>query len=75
MIITKDIDFSQGLTEEQLKMLEDVEAAPDDDSPDLTDEQLIRFSQAVRELGINRQLTKKGRNDENRRSFDSEEIC
>ena len=52
MMITKDIDFSKGLTEEQLKMLEEAEAAPavpDEDSPDLTDEQLIKFSRLARE--------------------------
>ncbi len=49
MIICKDIDFSKGLTEEQLEMLrklENVTGVPDEDCPEATHEQLV---QAVRE--------------------------
>ncbi len=43
MIIRKQIDVSEPLTPEQIKMLEDVEKRPivfDEDCPELTDEQL-----------------------------------
>lgn len=43
MIIRKEIDVSQPLTPEQIKMLEEVEKRPivfDEDCPELTDEQL-----------------------------------
>lgn len=52
MMITQNIDFSKGLTDEQLKMLEEVETAPvviDDDAPDISDEQLIKFAQLARQ--------------------------
>ena len=52
MIITQNIDFSKGLTDEQLKMLEEVGNAPvviDDDAPDISDEQMTRFAQTVRQ--------------------------
>ena len=46
MIIQKDIDFSEGLSPEQIKMLEDLKNRPieyDEDCPPLTDEQLSRM--------------------------------
>ena len=49
MIIRKEIDFSQPLTPEQLKMLEEVEkrpVVPDEDCPELTDEQLNKSYRA-----------------------------
>lgn len=52
MMITQNIDFSKGLTDEQLKMLEEVENTPvviDDDAPDISDEQLIKFAQLARQ--------------------------
>ena len=48
MIIRKEIDFNQPLTEEQKKMLEELKTRPvqpDEDFPELTEEQL---SQMVR---------------------------
>ncbi|MCM1024496.1 MAG: BrnA antitoxin family protein [Prevotella sp.] len=52
MTIYKDIDFSKGLTEEQLAMLREVEASPavpDEDCPEVTEEQLAKFAVAARE--------------------------
>ena len=46
MIIRKDIDFSEGLTPEQIQMLEalkDVTPEPDEDSPAFTKEELVHF--------------------------------
>ncbi|MCM1330068.1 MAG: BrnA antitoxin family protein [Ruminococcus sp.] len=46
MVRTHYIDFSKGLTEEQLKELEEAEKSPivyDEDCPELTDEQLRQF--------------------------------
>jgi len=43
MIISKEIDFNEPLTPEELKMLKDLETRPiqfDEDCPELTDEQL-----------------------------------
>ena len=57
MKIYKDIDFSRGLTAEQLAMLEDVAdspAVPDEECPELTDEQIARLAEAAR---IKRQQT------------------
>lgn len=45
-IIRKDIDITQPLTDEQLEMLKQAEAAPvvfDEDCPELTEEQLSEF--------------------------------
>lgn len=45
-VISKEIDFSKGLTEEQRAMLREMEASPivyDEDCPELTDEQLAKF--------------------------------
>ncbi|MBQ9208754.1 MAG: BrnA antitoxin family protein [Oscillospiraceae bacterium] len=52
MIITREIDLNEELTEEQLKMLEAAENSPvitDEDAPDISDEQLARMSQLIRE--------------------------
>ena len=55
MIIRKDIDLSKPLSEEQKKMLESLKnrtAQPDEDCPELTDEQLsqmMRVSEQRRE--------------------------
>ena len=46
MIVRKKIDVSAPLTEEQKKMLEDAENTPvsyDEDSPELTEEELMEF--------------------------------
>lgn len=46
MIIKKEIDLNEPLTDEQKRMLKKAEAMPvsfDDDSPELTDEQLKEF--------------------------------
>lgn len=51
MIVSKNIDFSKGLTSEQLAMLKDLEAAPavpDEDCPELTDEEMEKFAEAAR---------------------------
>lgn len=45
-IIRKEIDLNKPLTEEQIKMLKDMETAPitfDEDCPALTDEELSHF--------------------------------
>lgn len=45
-VISKEIDFSKGLTEQQRAMLREMEASPivyDEDCPELTDEQLAKF--------------------------------
>ena len=50
MIVQKDIDFSKGLTLEQLEMLErlkDFPDEPDEDFPELTDEQLEQMRRAA----------------------------
>lgn len=47
MIIRKEIDFNKPLTDEQKKMLEELKTrpvTPDDDCPELTDEQLKQFA-------------------------------
>ena len=55
MIIRKDIDLSKPLSEEQKKMLESLKSRsvqPDEDCPELTDEQLsqmMRVSEQRRE--------------------------
>ena len=46
MLVRKNIDVTQPLTEEQLKTLDALEertAAPDEDCPELTEEQLAQF--------------------------------
>ncbi|MBQ2680266.1 MAG: BrnA antitoxin family protein [Firmicutes bacterium] len=59
MIVQKDIDFSKGLTLEQLEMLEklkDFPDEPDEDFPELTDEQLAQMRRAAE---INREERRK----------------
>lgn len=51
MKVYKDIDFNEGLTAEQLAMLEDVfnsPAVPDEECPELTDEQITRLAEVAR---------------------------
>lgn len=51
MIITKEIDVNAPLTEEQIKMLDEMEkrpVQPDEDCPALTDEQIIQMAAAAR---------------------------
>lgn len=51
MKVYKDIDFNKGLTAEQLAMLEDVvnsSAVPDEECPELTDEQITRLAEVAR---------------------------
>lgn len=57
MAIRKEIDFDKGLTPEQMKMLEEMEAAPiefDEDCPELTEEQLKTFKRVLAENRIDR---------------------
>lgn len=52
MIIRKEIDINKPLSEEQKKMLRELEnipVVPDEDCPELTDEQLAKFAAAARE--------------------------
>lgn len=52
MIIRKEIDFNKPLTEEQKKMLEALKTRPvepDEDCPELTEDQLAKFAEAARE--------------------------
>lgn len=49
MIIRKEIDLNVPLTEEQILMLKEMDKAPivfDEDSPELTEEQLKKLSKA-----------------------------
>ena len=58
MMVTRTIDFSKGLTAEQEKMLEELETAPavpDEDCPELTDEQSIKYAAIAREKRRERQ--------------------
>lgn len=51
MKVYKDIDFNKGLTAEQLAMLEDVAnspTVPDEECPELTDEQITRLAEVAR---------------------------
>ncbi|MDE5945922.1 MAG: BrnA antitoxin family protein [Oscillospiraceae bacterium] len=51
MKVYKDIDFSKNLTTEQLVMLEDVvnsPVVPDEECPELTDEQIARLAEIAR---------------------------
>jgi len=46
MIVSKEVDFSEPLTDEQVKMLDDLETRRvefDDDCRELTDEELAQF--------------------------------
>lgn len=57
MTIRKEIDFDKGLTSEQMKMLEEMDAAPiefDEDCPELTEEQLKTFRRVLAEKRIDR---------------------
>ena len=57
MIIRKEIDVSEPLTPEQIKMLEEMNKRPitfDEDCPELTDEQL---SKAYRVTGMKKMVT------------------
>lgn len=52
MIIRKEIDLNKPLTAEQKQMLEDLKTRPvqpDEDCPELTDEQLVKLAAAARE--------------------------
>ncbi len=52
MIIRKEIDFNKPLTEKQKEMLEALKTrpvTPDEDCPELTDEQIAKFAAATRE--------------------------
>lgn len=52
MIIRKEIDLNKPLTEEQKNMLKALETrpvVPDEDCPEITDEQLVMFAAAARE--------------------------
>lgn len=52
MTVYKDIDFSKGLTEEQLATLREVDASPivfDEDCPELTKEQLAKCTRVSKE--------------------------
>lgn len=52
MIIHKEIDLNKPLTSEQMQMLKEMESRPvqpDEDCPELTEEQLVRFAEAARE--------------------------
>ena len=45
-MVIKDLDINRDLTEEELKVLEAAEAMPivyDEDSPELSDEELTQF--------------------------------
>lgn len=63
MIIRKNIDFNEPLTDKQIKMLEALETRvpePDEDCPELTDEQLSqcrRISKANREKRCKQTVT------------------
>lgn len=51
MKVYKDIDFSKGLTTEQLAMLKNVAsspAVPDEECPELTDEQITKLAEIAR---------------------------
>lgn len=51
MMVYDDGDFSKPLTEEEIDMLNelaDMPATPDEDFPELTDEQLAKFAEQAR---------------------------
>lgn len=51
MIVTKNIDFNEPLSEEELEMLKklaDIPAVPDEDCPELTDEQIKKLAESAR---------------------------
>lgn len=52
MTVYEELNPENKLTEEQIKMLKELEAAPavpDEDCPELTDEQIAKFAEAARE--------------------------
>lgn len=52
MTIYEELNPGNKLTEEQIKMLKEPEASPavpDEDCPELTDEQMAKFAEAARE--------------------------
>lgn len=52
MIIRKEINLEEPLTKEQMQMLDTMQnrpACPDEDCPELTDEQMIQMAEAARE--------------------------
>ena len=52
MIIRKEIDLNEPLTEAQKQMLEAMQARPvqpDEECPELTDEQILQMAKAARE--------------------------
>lgn len=52
MMVYENLSFNDKLTEDQLAMLKELENAPvvpDDDCPELTDEQLVKLAAAARE--------------------------
>lgn len=52
MTIYEELNPGDKLTEEQIAMLKELEASPavpDEDCPELTDEQMARFAEAARE--------------------------
>lgn len=51
MKVYKDIDFNRGLTLSQIEMLKNVDnspAVPDEDCPELSDEQIIKLAEIAR---------------------------
>ncbi len=61
MIVRKNIDITAPLSEEQKKMLSDAAKRPivfDEDSPELTDEQLRRFVRVSRVKSTERRTTR-----------------
>lgn len=51
MTVYEELNPENKLTEEQIKMLKELEAAPavpDEDCPELTDEQIAKFAEAAR---------------------------
>ena len=47
LIVRVNVDFSKGLTDEQIEMLKEMEASPavpDEDCPELTHEQIAKFA-------------------------------
>ena len=52
MMVYEELNLNDELTEEQTAMLKELENAPvvpDEDCPELTDEQLAKFAEAARE--------------------------
>ena len=52
MTVYEELNFNDKLTEEQIAMLKELEASPavpDEDCPELTDEQMAKLAEAARE--------------------------